>query len=441
VRAELIGVGTEILLGQICNNNAQWMSERLAEIGVDVLHHQAIGDNEDRIADGFRLALSRADVVISTGGLGPTQDDITREGMTRALGVPLARDPDIEQWLRERFERLGRAMPESNLRQADVPEGGRYYLPKRGTAPGLACRSAGGVSVYAVAGVPAEMREMMTEHILPELAGRAGPAALVSRIVRVSGMAESKVAEDLDDLFRGSTNPSIAYLAGGGETKVRITAKAPTRGEAEDVIRPVAEEVVRRLGVHAYSADDEDLEQVVARLLKAQGRTVACAESLTGGSLGVRLSSAPGSSQFFRGSAVCYTSESKRDVLGVSEETIRGPGVVSEECAIEMARGARRIFGADVAVALTGVAGPEPHDEKPVGTVCVGLSADGHDVSRCFRAPGDRTQVRRWAEQAGLDLLRRHLSNASEPGDLGPATDPANPPDPDGDVVVGAGGA
>jgi nicotinamide-nucleotide amidase len=253
------------------------------------------------------------------------------------------------------------------------------------------------------------MREMLGETFLPELAELVGPSAIVSRVLKVTGVAEAKVGELLDDLFRGSSNPSVAYLASAGEVRVRLTAKAPSRGEATDLIRPLAEEVERRLGDHVFAHDDEALEEVVGSLLRGRATTVAAAESLTGGSLAVRLSSAPGSSATFRGSAVCYTAESKRDVLGVRQETIDGPGVVSEACAREMARGARRIFRADLGVSLTGVAGPEEHDGKPVGTVCVGMAWDGGEDSREFRAPGDRDQVRRWAEQAALDLLRRHL--------------------------------
>jgi competence/damage-inducible protein CinA-like protein len=409
MRAEIIGVGTEILLGQICNNNAQWISQRLAEIGVDVLHHQAVGDNEARIAEAFRLALSRADVVIATGGLGPTQDDITREGLAAALDVGLVRHPEIEDFLRQKFARLQREMPEINLRQADVPAGGRYILPDRGTAPGLVFESEAGKRVYVVPGVPAEMKEMMSGTILPELGQLGGPAALVSRTIRVTGIAESKVAELLDDLFRESTNPTVAYLASSGEVKIRLTAKASGRSEADALIEPVAGQVAARLAGFVFTTSDEELEQVVGRMLKASGLTVACGESLTGGSLAHRLSAAPGSSTYFKGSAVCYTAEAKHDVLGVSRETIEGPGVVSEECAREMAQGARRIFRADLGVALTGVAGPDPHDDKSPGTVCVGLASEGGVESRSFRAPGDRDMVRRWAEQAALDQLRRHL--------------------------------
>jgi nicotinamide-nucleotide amidase len=412
VKAEILGVGTEILLGQICNNNAQWISERLADIGVDVVFHQAVGDNLGRIEEAFRLALSRADVVIATGGLGPTQDDITREGLAAALGLELERHPEIVQFLEKKFRSFGRDMPASNLQQADVPKGGRYILPERGTAPGLIVRTPEGKRVFVVPGVPAEMREMMEGTILPELAQSAGAAALVSRTIRVTGMPESQVSVVLDDLFHGSANPSLAYLASSGEVKVRLTAKAPSRAEAEEMIEPLAQAVTERLGAHVFTTDDEDLEVVVGRLLKSAGQTVAAAESLTGGSLALRLSRAPGASEYFRGSAVCYTAEAKERVLGVSKETIEGPGVVSEECAREMARGARRVFDADVGVALTGVAGPDPHDDKPVGTVCVALAADGVEESRSFKAPGDRDQVRRWAEQGALDLLRRHFEGA-----------------------------
>ncbi len=423
MKAEIVGVGTEILLGQICNDNARWMSERLAEIGVDVVHHQAVGDNLHRIVEAFRVALARADVLLVTGGLGPTQDDITREGLSEALGITLARIPEIEGFLRERFRRFGRAMPESNLRQADVPVGARYILPKRGTAPGLALETPTGGRIYAVAGVPAEMREMMAGTILPELAALAGPSTIVSRQLTVIGMAESKIAEVLDDLFRASTNPSVAYLAGGGQVRVRLTAKAGTAAEAGALIEPLAEEVRRRLGPSVFSADGETLEEVVGRLLREQGKTVACAESLTGGGLAARLTGVEGASDYFVGSAVTYTAGSKHDLLGVAEDIIRGPGVVSEACARSMAEGARRVFGSDLAVALTGVAGPDPHDGKPPGTVCVGLCwAEGEGWTRTFRAPGGRPDVVRWAQQAALDLLRRRLLGLPEPGELGPAT-------------------
>ena len=420
MRAEVLGVGTELLLGQIANTNAQWISERLAEIGVDVVRHQVVGDNAERIVDAFRVAASRADVVIATGGLGPTQDDITRPALAAAAGVELVRRPEIEDALRERFAQMGREMPESNLLQADVPDGGRSITPHRGSAPGLIVQI-GGAQVYALPGVPAEMREMMESTVMPELAALAGPSGIASRIVRCVGMAESKIAELLDDLFTRSTNPTVAYLAGGGEVKIRLTAKAVSLGGAQELIGPLAEEVVARLGDVVFTTGDEELEQVVARELKARGLTIACAESLTGGGLAARLSTAPGSSTFFRGSAVCYTAEAKVEVLGVSQATIDGPGVVSEACAREMATGARRIFSADVGIATTGAAGPEPHGGEPPGRVWIVLDADDRTHTRGMRLPGDREQVQRWTEEAALDLVRRFLTGK---------------PLPDGDRVI-----
>ena len=299
-------------------------------------------------------------------------------------------------------------MPDINLVQADVPAGGRYIIPERGTAPGLVCETDGKL-VYAVPGVPAEMREMMQNTILPELGERAGPSAIVSRVLRCTGIPESRVAELLGDLFDRSENPTVAYLASSGEVRVRLTAKAATRGEADDLIRPLAEEVERRLAPHVFTTGDEDLEQVVGRELRVRRKSVACAESLTGGGLAARLTRAPGASDYFIGSAVTYKEEAKHEVLGVSDETLRGPGVVSEECAREMAAGARRLFGADVAISLTGVAGPEAHGGQAPGQIWIGLDADVAKEARGFRAPGDRDQVRRWAEQAALDLLRRYL--------------------------------
>jgi competence/damage-inducible protein CinA-like protein len=414
VRAEILGVGTEILLGQIANTNAQWISERLAEIGVDVMHHGVVGDNADRIVQALRAATSRADVVIVTGGLGPTQDDVTRPALAVAVGVGLVRRPEIEERLRARWAATARDMPESNLVQADVPEGGRTIAPERGTAPGLVV-DLHDARVYALPGVPAEMREMMEGTVLPELRALAGPSALVSRTLRCVGIPESKVAELLDDLFHGSTNPTVAYLAGGGEVRVRLSAKARTQEAAERVIEPVAREVATRLGDVVFSARDESLEQVVGRLLLETGRTVACAESLTGGELGARITGVPGASGYFRGSLVAYAVDVKGEVLGVSAETLERHGPVSRACAAEMAGGARRLFGADIAVALTGAAGPEAHGGAEPGLVWVALEAVDASHQRRLRWPGDRAFVRRLAEQSALDLLRRHLAGLPLP--------------------------
>lgn len=415
MRAEILSVGTELLLGQIPNTNAQWMSERLAEIGVDVLRHVTVGDNADRIVGTFRESLERVDVVIATGGLGPTQDDITRDALAEALGLDLVRHPEIEELLREKFRGYGREMPESNLRQADVPEGCRYIVPERGTAPGLVAETAGGKRVYAVPGVPAEMVEMMEGTILPELASLAGPAAIVSRTLRCTGIGESRVAEILDDLFHGSANPTVAYLASSGEVKVRLTAKAATLEEAERLLAPVAEDVARRLGDVVFTTRDEELEEAVLRLLAERALTLACAESLTGGGVAERITRVPGASASFLGSAVVYSADAKGSMLGVSPATLAGPGPVSEACAREMAGGARRVFGVDVALALTGAAGPEPHGGAEPGTVWIALDSEGLAHARGFHAPRERDRTRRWAEQAGLDLVRRFLEGKPLP--------------------------
>jgi competence/damage-inducible protein CinA-like protein len=414
VRAEIVAVGTELLLGQIADTNAQWMSEQLAAIGVDVTHHQAVGDNMERIVETLRLAASRADVVLVCGGLGPTEDDITRDAIAVLADRPLVFHDELETMLRQKFTRWssGGSMPESNLRQAHVPRGARWIVPDRGTAPGLIV-DLPEARLYAVPGVPDEMREMVSGTILSELRERAG-GAIVSRVVRVAGLGESAVAERLADLFAASANPSVAYLASMGEVKVRLTAKAATHEEADRLIEPLAEEVRVRLGDRVFSVADESLEATVLRLLVQHGRTLACAESLTGGGVGERLTSVPGASAVFLGSAVVYTREMKRLVLGVPDEALAG-GTVTEACALAMARGARSLFDADVALSLTGAAGPEPHDGVAPGTIWVAIAADGVEHARGFLSRGARDRVRRWAEQAGLDLVRRHLEGVSLP--------------------------
>jgi nicotinamide-nucleotide amidase len=416
VRAELVSVGTELLLGQIDDTNARWISERLAAIGVDVLRRHTVGDNLDRIVDVLATATADADVVLVTGGLGPTQDDLTRDAIARSAGLELVRHPELDEMLREKFRGFSdRPMPVSNLRQADVPAGARTILPQRGTAPGLIVDLASGARIYAMPGVPDEMVEMMTGTILPELAARAGDGVIASRVLRITGMGESAVGEVLGDLFDGSTNPTVAYLASMGEVKVRLTAKASSRAAADDLLRPVLQEVVERLGDVVFSTDDGSLEQRVLELLRREGRTIACAESLTGGSVGARIASVAGASSSFAGSVVAYTAEAKRSVLGVSRETIEGPGVVSEACAREMAAGARRVFGADVGLSTTGVAGPDPHGGHDPGTVWVAIDAASLSHARGFRVTGERDRVIRWSQQAALDLVRRYLDGRPLP--------------------------
>jgi len=416
VRAEIVAVGTELLLGQIANTNARWMSEHLAAIGVDVVHHQVVGDNVERIVTALDLAASRADVVLVTGGLGPTGDDLTRDAIAIAMKAPMVRHPELEQMLRDKFAGFSTSgsMPAANLRQADVPEGARYLMPERGTAPWLVAML-GGATLYAMAGVPGEMREMMRRVVLPELAARTGGQAIRSQVLRIAGMGESAVAEVLEDLFASSSNPTVAYLASMGEVKVRLTAKAASASGAEELLAPLAAEVRTRLGDVVFTDRDESLEEVVLRLLGERGVRLSCAESLTGGGVGARLTGVPGASAWFAGSAVAYTAEAKRDVLGIGQDVLDGPGVVSEPCALAMAEGARRLYGTEVGLALTGAAGPEPHQGAAPGTVVVAVAADDVRHAQTFVSRGDRERVRRWAEQAGLDLVRRYLEGLPLP--------------------------
>jgi len=412
VRCEIIGVGTELLLGQIVNTNAAWTGQRLADVGWDCLRQTVVGDNEERIAVAIREALGRADAVILTGGLGPTQDDVTREAIAAVAGVRLVRRPEIEQWLRNRFSRLGSArIAEMNLKQADVPEGGRVIDNPVGSAPGLMIE-VDGKPVYAVPGVPREMEAMLEQVVLPDLAARAGEGrAIVSRTLRTAGIGESLLAERLTPLWDSFADGGVtmAYLASAGEVRIRLTAVGGTREQALDAIAPLEAAIRDELGDLVYGLDDETLEARVGRLLAGAKRTLGCAESLTGGLVGGRVTTVAGSSDYFLGGVIAYATEAKVAVLGVDRDLLTELGPVSEAVAGAMAEGVRRLLGASVGLATTGVAGPTEQAGQPVGTLCLGV-ADAHGtVTRKLRAPGDRAQIRAWATTTALDLLRRRL--------------------------------
>ena len=419
-----MAVGTELLLGQIADTNSQWLGEHLAAIGASSHFHQAVGDNHERIVLAFRTALARSDGVIVCGGLGPTHDDITRDAIAEVMNVPLHRDEEVVAKIRTMFSSRGREMPDSNLRQADVPEGAAIIPQTMGTAPGLIC-PVGHKVVYAVPGVPYEMADMFERAIAPDLQQRMAErgessGTIASRVVRTWGMSESGLAETLGAYISGlddqaATDPSggtatIAFLASGIEgIKVRVTVRAADEASAaaaldrhEAAIREVLHEAA---GDVVFGVDDEAIEDAVARALAVDGLTLGLAESLTGGLAASRLVNVPGASDWFRGSVVTYASEVKFDVLGVPE----GP-VVSEAAARSMADGARRVLGADVGLSVTGVAGPTEQDGQPVGTVFVGLSRPGHETAATgFTVPGDRARVRQYATIAALDYLRRSL--------------------------------
>ncbi len=427
MRVEIVAVGTELLLGQIADTNAQWLGEHLAALGVDSHFHQAVGDNHERIVLAFRTALARSDGVIVCGGLGPTHDDITREAIAEVMNVPLHRDDEVVDRIRAMFSSRGREMPDSNLRQADVPEGATLIHQTMGTAPGLIC-PVGHKVVFAVPGVPYEMADMFKRAIAPDLAKRMtergeSSGTIVSRVIRTWGMSESGLAETLGAYIVGlddhaaadgsGSTATIAFLASGIEgIKVRVTVRSSDEAAAvaalddhEAAIRKVLTEAA---GDVVFGIDDEAIEDAVAKALATDGLTLGLAESLTGGLAASRLVNVPGASTWFRGSVVSYASDVKFAVLGVPE----GP-VVSEEAALAMAEGAQRVLGADVGLSVTGVAGPTEQDGRPVGTVFVGLARPGHESQAVqFTVPGDRDRIRQYATIAALDYLRRSLARS-----------------------------
>jgi competence/damage-inducible protein CinA-like protein len=413
MRCEVVAVGTELLLGQVVDTNSAWLGEQLALAGIDSYFQVKVGDNHARIVAAIRGALDRSDAVIVCGGLGPTQDDITREALADVMGVGLVRDEAAAGRITAMFASRGRRMADNNLRQADVPVGATAIAdPQPGTAPGLLC-PVGDKVVYAVPGVPYEMREIVSRAVLPDLRRRSGvSAAIVSRTMRTWGESESGLAERLAERITYLDtvgNPTLAFLASGVEgLKVRITAKAADEDAALALIEAEEAELRALLGELVFGVDDESMEHAVAARLSAAGLSLGLAESLTGGMIAARVTAVPGASAFFRGSIVSYDSDVKFDVLGVPV----GP-VVSAAAASAMAVGAARVLGADVGLAVTGVAGPTEQDGQPVGTVFVGLALDSSVESVSLRLPGDRQRVREFSVISALDLLRRRLLDRS----------------------------
>ncbi len=413
MRCDVLAVGTELLLGQIVDTNSAWIGEQLAASGLDSLLQAKVGDNQARLTAQLRRMLGDADAVIMCGGLGPTHDDLTRESIAEVLGVDLVYDEAIGGAIRTMFEARGRRMAENNLRQAMVPVGASTIEQTRGTAPGLICPvTVDGVEkvIYAVPGVPHEMRDMFDRSVLPDLLERAGePSVIVSRVLRTWGESESGLNERLDELIAELDhvgNPTLAFLASGWEgIKVRLTAKASNAAEANALLQAWSDRLTAEVGDIVFGYDAETMESVVLDLVRAKGWTLGTAESVTGGLVAARLTGIAGCSDVFRGSVVSYASEVKFDVLGVPEGS-----VVSEQAALAMARGAARVLGADVVVALTGVAGPELQEGKPAGTLCVGVVWPAGEVSRTLRLPGDREQMRQISVISALDIVRRAIA-------------------------------
>lgn len=408
--AELIAVGTELLLGNIANTDAQMISQGLSQLGINVYYHAVVGDNPQRVRQAVDIARGRADILITTGGLGPTCDDLTKVAVAQAFGKELVYHEPSAQRIRERFAQRGTPVTENNFQQAMVPEGCTVLDNDWGTAPGVAFQ-ADGTHVLMLPGPPRECAMMFRHRALPYLQ-KLSDGVIASRTVKTFGIGESAAEALLRDLMNALHNPTLAPYAKPTGTELRITAHAPTREEALRLIAPVEEQVKAILGDKVIGVDVDSLEEVCFALLKDRGLTVGTAESCTGGLLAKLLTDLPGSSAVFRGGVVSYTNGVKAGLLGVPQDLLDRYGAVSPQVAEAMARGAKASLGCDIALSTTGVAGPDADDRgNPIGLVYLGLAwGDQCRVTEFRAGPVERERVRRQAAQTALDLLRRHLT-------------------------------
>ncbi len=405
MRAEIVAVGSELLLGEIVDTNSAFLAGELADLGIDLHYISQVGDNLARCSEVISRAWSRSDIVLVTGGLGPTDDDLTREAIASSLGEEMVVDHYVLEGIRSFFEKRGIDMPPSNVKQAmRIPSA--VFLPNRlGTAPGWWVRRDGKILV-AMPGVPSEMRVMWEEHVRPRLEGLSG-MVLVRRTLKCFGIGESTLEARIQDLVR-SSNPTVATYAKRDGVHVRIAAKAATAEEGWQLVRPVEEEIRSRLGDFVYGADNETLPGVIGKLLLSRGWTVAVGESCTGGEVAALVTDVPGASQYFIGGTVAYTVASK-ELLGVPRNVIAQHGVVSAEVATNLAAATRRHFGADAALGVTGVAGPEPHGGEEPGTFYVGVDIKGEITAQRFFRPLERSSFKHFAAMTALNLLRLGL--------------------------------
>ena len=408
MKAEIIAVGTEILLGEIVDTNSQYIAARLPALGIDLLWVTKVGDNPARLEEALRRAWQRSDLVLSSGGLGPTEDDLTRESIAAVLGEEMRVDPALEEHLRALFARRRFPMPEGNLKQATLIPSARAIPNAYGTAPGWWVEREGRV-IVALPGPPGEMRPMWEGAVEPELQRRSSGVILVSRTLKTADLSEGRVDELLGELKR-TPNPTVGVYARADGIHVLIAAKAPDRQAAQALIAPIEGEARRLLGNAVWGTDDDTLEQVAGNLLRERGLTLATMESCTGGLLASTITDAPGSSAYFKGGLVSYATEMKL-AWGVSRAVVEEHGVISAECAREMARVARERLQADIGIGVTGVAGPELQEDKPVGSVHIALD-DGSVPARVvsYRFPQSREMIKRRAVTTALALLRRALS-------------------------------
>lgn len=409
--AELISVGTEILLGNIVNTNSAYLAEKCAQLGLSLYYQTVVGDNEGRMRETIRTALDRSDIIILTGGLGPTEDDLTKEITAEVMGLPLKEDAHT-RWLLEDYlaqyqkNDAQRRITSNNYKQALVPEGAYILDNHNGTAPGLIMEKDGKTAVL-LPGPPGEMKPMFEEKVYPYLRKKQ-PETIFSQMVKICSIGESQVADEIQDLIETQTNPTIAPYAKTGEVHLRITAKGGSQKECEELIRPVVRELERRFGKNVFAeTENMTLEEAVTVLLWNRNLTLSTAESCTGGAIAARIVNVPGASDVFLQGMVTYSNEAKKRTLGVSEDTLRLYGAVSEECAKEMAEGGCSFSGTDVCLSVTGIAGPGGGTlEKPVGTVFMGCCVKGKTTVREYHFTGNRARVREQTAAHGLAFLR-----------------------------------
>ncbi len=408
MRAEILAVGTEILLGDIVNTNAQYIAKRLADLGISVYHQSVVGDNPERLLEAYALAFSRADLVITTGGLGPTKDDLTKEVAFEYFGKEsVVHEPSLKI-LQGHFKDMNRPMTQNNVKQACFPVDVMILPNNNGTAPGCIIEE-GGKIVALLPGPPREMKPMFEESVATYLQ-KFQQGVLVSKVLRVVGVGESKAAEMLEDILDNQTNPTVAPYAKDGEVTFRITAKVDTYEEGTNLIEPMEAEIRSRLGNNIYGEGDTTLENVLGEMLVSKKLTIATAESCTGGMVASKLINYPGISSVFMEGAVTYSNEAKINRLGVKAETLDKYGAVSSEVAAEMAQGIAKTSGTNIGLSTTGIAGPQGgSEEKPVGLVYVGLCINGEVKTKELRLSGDRQRIRERATMQLLDLLRREL--------------------------------
>ena len=410
--AEIVTIGTEILLGHLVDTNAPFVARELADHGVDVYAKHSVGDNADRLAAMLQAALDRADGVITTGGLGPTVDDLTKDAVARAVGAKLTLHEPSLRAIEERFKVFARTMTDNNRRQAYLPDGCVVMENPHGTAPGFIALREDGKFVACMPGVPREMKPMLRERLIPWLVERFElREAIHTKTLHTVGIGESQLDSKIEDLFRTLKNPKIAVLAHGGRVDVKVMAKAPSRARAMELIEPVAQDLRERIGSGYFGDDDTTLAGAIVGRLAERKLTLATAESCTGGAVADAIVAVPGASAAFRGAVVAYANEVKTALLNVPERTLSSAGAVSEETAVAMARGGCERLGADVVIAVTGIAGPEGGtQEKPVGLVWYALAfGDGEIETRRLTFPGERADIRERATVAALGLIWRRL--------------------------------